>query len=282
MDKWVIQFYKEWGFYPMAGGTLGDGSSWDETNPQQSTLANTIDSYDRDIRVGVRGRMALEHEWPSSQSVTSAAGYHKFVTLQSQASKPTIAGTQLGAIYMKTVGSGLQEMFWENELGTEVQLTSRGNPLPNSGGVLQTTGTQSGAVLTGTTTMPHDDTTPQITEGDEYMTLAVTPNSTSNTLFITVGGAAASSAGGDFMSAALFLGTTANALTAVSEEFTNANGEHQFSLTHKMSPATTAAITFRLRVGNSAAGTTTINGIAGGRIFGGVYNLFMQIQEVKA
>lgn len=75
-----------------------------------------------DLRKGVRSRMALEHEWPSSQSATSEAGKHKFVTLQEQASKPTLAGTQVGALYSKTVGTTGQALYWEDDSANEVQI----------------------------------------------------------------------------------------------------------------------------------------------------------------
>ena len=162
---------------------LGSGDTWDESNPQQSSLANTLDSYDRDIRIGVRGRMALEHEWPASQSVTSAAGYHKFVTLQNQAVKPTISGTQLAALYTKTAGTGFQELFWENELGGEVQLTSR---TFISGSIVQIVNYQNNTMSTGAATIPFDDTIPQINEGTEFMTLSITPSSATNKLKIDI------------------------------------------------------------------------------------------------
>lgn len=113
--------------------TIGDGSAWDESNPTNATIATSIDEYDRDLRVGVRSRMAFEHEWPASQASTAAGGKHKFITLQNQAAKPTVSGTQLGAVYTKTSGSGLQELFWENEAGTEVQLTYRSSVGTTSG-----------------------------------------------------------------------------------------------------------------------------------------------------
>ena len=105
--------------------SLGDGTTWDETLPSDLTLATLIDDHIRDLRVGVRSRMELEHNWSSTQASTAAGGQHTFITMKEQASKPTIAGTQLGAVYMKTAGAGLQELFWENEAGTEVQVTNR-------------------------------------------------------------------------------------------------------------------------------------------------------------
>ncbi len=57
----------------------------------------------------------------------------------------------------------------------------------SSGGkIIQVVNTQDGAVATSTITIPMDDTTPQNTEDDEYMTLTITPNSTSNKLLIEV------------------------------------------------------------------------------------------------
>ncbi len=57
----------------------------------------------------------------------------------------------------------------------------------SSGGkIIQVVNTQDGAVATSTITIPMDDTTPQNTEDDEYMTLTITPNSTANKLLIEV------------------------------------------------------------------------------------------------
>jgi hypothetical protein len=48
-------------------------------------------------------------------------------------------------------------------------MTAKGNRL------LQVVNTTTGAVATGTTVMPFDDTIPQSGEGDQYMSLAITP-----------------------------------------------------------------------------------------------------------
>jgi hypothetical protein len=55
-----------------------------------------------------------------------------------------------------------------------------------SGAVVQVVNAVTGSVSTGTTIIPADDTIPQITEGNEYMTLAVTPLSATNKLRIDV------------------------------------------------------------------------------------------------
>ena len=99
---------------------LGDGTTWDETAPTDATSALQIDDYNRDLRAGTRSRMALEHEWPSSQSATSEAGKHKYVTLQEQTVKPTLSGTQIGGVYTKTD----HKLYFENSAGSEVVIVS--------------------------------------------------------------------------------------------------------------------------------------------------------------
>lgn len=100
---------------------LGDGQTWDETNPQQSTEANTIDSYDRDLRVGVRLRMSNEHVWPSSQTNENQSGYHLYMTLQAQTAAPSFTSPQIAVIYAKTDNN----LYFNN--GSDIQLTQGGS-----------------------------------------------------------------------------------------------------------------------------------------------------------
>lgn len=147
-------------------------------------------------------------------------------------------------------------------------------------GVQQTVSTQTGAVNTGTTTVPLDDTIPQNTEGDEYMTRSITPKSTTSTLIIEVVWNGASNVGGGTnITVALFQDTTADALKAVVANVA-ANAVANVSLRHVMTSGTTSATTFKVRAGAGAAGTTTFNGAAGGRYFGGVMASSIVITEV--
>jgi hypothetical protein len=106
---------------------LGDGSTWDETTPTDATLAINIDDYNRDVRVGIRSRMALEHEFPSSQSATAEGGRHKLLTLQRQTSTPTsvLSGTQVGVVYVKTMGTTGDALCYLNAATQEVNLSRR-------------------------------------------------------------------------------------------------------------------------------------------------------------
>lgn len=157
-----------------------------------------------------------------------------------------------------------------------VNLTSIGD----NGDILQVVNTQTGAVATGTTVMPHDDTIPQSSEGDEYMTLAITPGATTNNLKIDVVFHGAISINGH-LSVGLFQDSTAGALAAFSHGDTVAGTVRPIVFTHWMNAGTTSATTFKVRAGPDSAGTTTFNGTAGGRIFGGVAASSITITEIR-
>ena len=152
----------------------------------------------------------------------------------------------------------------------------------SSGKLLQTVNIETGAVATGTTILPGDDTIPQITEGNEYMTLAITPQSATSKLIIEVTAVLASNAAaGNILAAALFQDSTANALAVVSMP-TAAAPPSTLSFRHVMTSGTTSSTTFRVRAGCGIAGTTVFNGNGGSaaRLFGGVMASSIVITEV--
>lgn len=148
-----------------------------------------------------------------------------------------------------------------------------------SGSVIQTVTTETGAYATGSTATPYDDTIPQITEGDQYMTLAITPNNTSNLLHIrsTVTFSVSQAAN---EAVALFQDSTASALATVGV-VTATNNMVTITFTHVMTAGTTSSTTFRIRIGGDA-GTVYFNGKSAARIYGGVCASSMIIQEIKA
>jgi len=145
---------------------------------------------------------------------------------------------------------------------------------------VQIVNTQTGAVNTGTTALPHDDTIPQITEGTEWMTLAITPTSATNYLRIDVVCVMAC-AGADFVTAALFKDATASALAANTISI-SANNPATLIFSHYMAAGTTSSITFRVRGGNHDATTCTLNGVGGARLYGGVLASSITITEIAA
>lgn len=182
-----------------------------------------------------------------------------------------------GKIYTKDSG-GQPEMFYREESeGDEVQMTKDGHGL---GKIIQVVNTITGAVNSGATIMPHDDTIPQITEGDQYMTLAITPNNTSNLLKIEVVLNFAHSVG-DRQVTALFQDATAGALAAAAKHKI-ADSDSQVIFTHWMAAGTVAETTFRVRSGLAVAGTTTFNGLSTTRRLGGVMASSITITEIQA
>lgn len=149
-----------------------------------------------------------------------------------------------------------------------------------SGSVIQVVNSSDGAVATGSTAMVWDDTIPQNTEGDQYMSLSITPSNASNKLLIQVVfyGTASSN---DRMIVGLFQDSTANALAVGNATFANNGYIFPVVINHYMTAGTTSATTFKVRAG-ATSGTTTFNGAGGARYFGGVMASSITIQEIKA
>ena len=106
---------------------LGDGDTWDESTPTDTTVAINIDDYNRDLRKGTRSRFALEHEFPSSQSATAEAGRHKLMSLQRQTAAPTsiLSGTQLGIVYMSTIGTTGDALVFMNAATQNINISRK-------------------------------------------------------------------------------------------------------------------------------------------------------------
>ena len=265
---------------------LGDGSAWDETTPTDATLAVQIDDYNRELRIGVRGRLAREHEWPSSQAATSEAGVHKFITLQNQAAKPTVSGTQIAALYTKTVGSGLQELFYENEAGTEVQISNRGViSAAGTGAVLQTVSAITTTAISISSTIPIDTSIPQTSEGTAIMSRAITPVGGTNPIEIVGIAHVAPNADGDHSILALFVGTTANAIYTLITRHSDASRAKVIPYHHILTAGlgTTAASTIYLRIGKRAGdGNATLNSFDSTVPFGSSLVTNIIVRELQA
>ncbi len=149
-----------------------------------------------------------------------------------------------------------------------------------AGSVIQVVNYQTGAVATGTTLIPNDDTIPQITEGNEYMTLAITPTSATSLLEVTVTAVSGSSAG-NYMCVALFRDSGANAL-ATAIYYAAIDTYYPVTYSYRVVSGSVSATTFRVRIGGNNAGTTTFNGRNGARLFGGTMASSITIKEYVA
>lgn len=166
---------------------------------------------------------------------------------------------------------------WSNS-PTVVQVMGLG--IPKTGDIIQVVGNTTGAMATGTTVFPFDDSIPLITEGNEFMTQSITPTSAVNRLVIQHQGAYARSVAGR-VGLAVFQDTTASALVA---SFGGQNSTNDLPtlgmIAHEMAAGTTSSTTIRIRAGDNSAGTTTFNGAVGARIYGGVMNSYLRVTEI--
>ena len=163
---------------------------------------------------------------------------------------------------------------------TGINRVSDGADMP-AGSVLQVKNVILSTLISTSSSIPFDDTIPQITEGAEAFTLAITPSSASSKLLITAyAGACASATTNRQVVFALFKDTTANALAVAIGGFQAAGtAEMAINLDHFMTAGTTNEIVFRLRFGSNN-GTGYLNGSGTEQRFGGVAATGMTIMEI--
>jgi hypothetical protein len=148
------------------------------------------------------------------------------------------------------------------------------------GTVIQFVSFQTGAQSSGTTTIPIDDTIPQITEGNEFMTLAITPGNVINRLKIDVVWYGAVSIAFRNIIVALFQDALTNAL-ASGVYFTDTAGAMLgIRFSHHMLAGTISPITFRVRAGCETSGTVSMNGNVSGRFLGGSFASSISVTEM--
>jgi len=166
---------------------------------------------------------------------------------------------------------------WDNA-PTKIQVMGPG--VRRTGDIVQEVNVSTGAYASSATAIPFDDTIPQITEGVEVMTAALTPTSAINKALISVT-AHLSSSTAAHLSAALFKDAVANAI-AMGDMAHAADYMAAITFSHEEKPVgTTSQITYRLRAG-AHAGSISFNGTAGARKFGGVLSSSITVKEVFA
>ncbi len=143
-------------------------------------------------------------------------------------------------------------------------------------GALQIVSTSTSARISTTgTSIPDDDTIPQISEGTSILSLAITPKSASSNLliiFATGGTPTASSAG----ISALFVDATANALAASYIGQRGSGSSYSGVLHYTTASGSTTARTYQVRIGG---GNFQVNSGSSARRFGGVAATFLIIIE---
>lgn len=217
-------------------------------------------------------------QFPIISSTTIGTGSDSAAVIYTNtgaASKPYLVlgyASYEGANVIATAGT------WANS-PLRIQLQGPSDPLP--GNLIQLASNTDGAVATGTTTVPYDDTIPQITEGTQFMTQAITPTSAANLLQVEALLMLAPGTNGVSVTAALFQDATAGAL-AVSHDPSGVQEPFPVAISHMMLAGTISSTTFRARAGGNSATTTNFNGSGAARKFGGVMGSRMTVREMMA
>jgi hypothetical protein len=193
----------------------------------------------------------------------TAAGHALVDDASASAQRTTLGSTTVGDAVFVAASTAAARLALENR-------------------VLQVVSVDTGAVATGTTILPSDDTIPQNTEGNEYMTLAITPLVATSTLVIDVAVVASHSAANQASAVALFRDSTVGAIGAVEIDTETANYLNNFHFSVKAPANSTSLTTFKVRIGSNTAGTTTFNGRSTARLMGGIMSSSIRITELAA
>jgi hypothetical protein len=157
--------------------------------------------------------------------------------------------------------------------------------VPPAGSIIQVQYAELTARTTAATDIPFDDTIPQNTEGNEILTVSITPSSASNTVLVTAHIPLVTISTTGRAIAALFVDSVADALAVSAQDLSTTSNIEETELTVcvRHSPATTSAVTYKLRVGPST-GTLYVLGVgsnAADRRFGGAARVTLIAQEIK-
>lgn len=262
--------------------TVSSGSTLGMTNSTPARIWLTVFNDGGTLRLGVVNTQTSTGIYPLRDQVLASSTAEGGAGAADSAGV-IYTGTAVSAKAMRVIGYLEYTLATVGTWGTApsvIQLYSAAVALPGS--VIQVQRSQSGAVATGTTVTPSDDTIPQNTEGDQYMSVSITPTSAINRLHVSTLAHCANSAGGYTITLALHQDSTANALAAQQIGDDTASRPQSIYLTHHMTAGTTSATTFKVRLGGSGAGTTTFNGSAGARLLGGVLASSISVEEVMA
>lgn len=145
-----------------------------------------------------------------------------------------------------------------------------GAPLVTGSGVLvQRVGSSTSTAATGTTLYSINTTAPSNTAGDQYMSQAITPLSSTNKLVIDVIVQGSAAAGTAYLVCHLLQDSGTSALAVASAFMDTSTGTRSLTFRYIMSAGTTSATTFKVRAGSTGSGLTfTFNGVSGGQEWG--------------
>lgn len=170
--------------------------------------------------------------------------------------------TTNGAAYIKTTDS-------ENTGWSELLTSST-----SSGEVVQVVYAETATQTTTAAQIPDDNSIPQITEGEEVLTVSITPKNSNNLLYITTN--INMSGGSATAAAAIFRSDEANALLAMATPGLTMNPGI------RETAGTTNAISISLRIGSGDMTNVEFNTGNNSDPYGGVRKSSITVMEVQA
>ena len=215
------------------------------------------------------------HVWVRFQGVLTLTHNATSLILPTGANITTAAGDV--AEFVRVAGGNWQCLGYMPISGKPVAAIARAD-LP-SGSIIQTVSATYASNADLTTTIPLDDTIPQITEGTEVVTVTITPTSATSTIevsFCAFGSASSASV----LIAALFKDSGSNALQVSTMVAGGGSLPDCISLVYAEGAVNTSPRTYRIRVGLNS-GTCRLNGTLTSRMFGGAAAAYIIAREIK-
>ncbi len=205
------------------------------------------------------------------------------LVISSQAAGDLIYASSASALTRLAAGTsgnflqsaGTAAPAWANKLSSSSMLPA--------GAIIQVVGTSYSASVSGTVTIPNDDSIPQITEGNEVMSLAITPGHTSNQLLVSCSAFVNLAAAAQTVIALFNTDVhTGNALFVTNGQ-TQAGADEYGSLSFEylLNAPVTSSTTFTVRGGGSSGAFGLNSNPAGSRKYGAVAKSSLIIKEIK-
>lgn len=150
------------------------------------------------------------------------------------------------------------------------------------GCTIQSILTSTSALQTMTTTIPHDDTIPTSSEGTALTNVlgSIMPKKIGNKIRVTLNLMYACSANVN-VTASLFKNGGSAAISCATQA-TFAAGVAKLPLIYEETVTSLSLTSFTVRLGPASAGTISLNGLSGARLFGGTAFSSILIEEIQA
>jgi hypothetical protein len=183
------------------------------------------------------------------------------------------AGPNVASVTFKLpIADGTADQLLKTDAAGQLAFTS--NPFVQMVKASSVTPANTNAII------PADNTIPQIGEGTELITLAITPKNAANTLIVEFYCPIVGNTTNNISTFALFRDAGADALTAATTFVPGVGNPVAIQLKYYVIAGSTAATTFRIRYGTNANSVFVLTSANGVVTFGGVPQLNLTITEV--